>query len=307
MKSLGHTVYHYGVGCDVECDADIIVSEPIDMDWSGTAPWWKTYNRHIITEINKRKHKKDFICVINGKLNADLSEIQGVQVVEFAIGYTGTFAQYRVFASYSHMHRMLGAQGGYDPNGHFYDVVIPHFLNPDDYPLGSTKSDYFLYIGRLETRKGLQIAVDTCKYLGVKLKIAGPGEPICTGDHLEYLGPVNGQEKIGLYQNAIATFTPSLYLEPFGMTTIESQMCGTPTITTDWGAYPETVINDLNGYRCRTLNQFVIAAKKVKNLSPNKIRENACKLWDINNIRFRYQEYFESLQDLWGEGWNAIH
>ena len=32
------------------------------------------------------------------------------------------------------MHKVWGAQGGFDPDGKFYDVVIPNYLKPDDYP-----------------------------------------------------------------------------------------------------------------------------------------------------------------------------
>ena len=97
--------------------------------------------------------------------------------VEYGIGYNGTFAKFRVYESYSHMHKIWGAQGGYDPEGKFYDVVIPNYLNPADYPFRPRggRGDYYLYLGRLVKRKGINIAVETCKRLGVKLKIAGQG------------------------------------------------------------------------------------------------------------------------------------
>jgi hypothetical protein len=60
------------------------------------------------------------------------------------------------------MHKIWGAQGGYDPDGRFYDAVIPNYLNPDDYPFQPKKQDYFLYRGRLIQRKGIKIAVETC-------------------------------------------------------------------------------------------------------------------------------------------------
>ena len=31
------------------------------------------------------------------------------------------------------MHKIWGAEGGFDPDGHFYDAVVPNYLNPDDY------------------------------------------------------------------------------------------------------------------------------------------------------------------------------
>jgi glycosyltransferase involved in cell wall biosynthesis len=306
MKSLGHTVYHYGVGCDVVCDESIDVMDPVEMDWSGQAGWWPVYNQRVADSINLRKQHKDFVCVINGHLNTPLKNISDVLVCEHAIGYTGVFADYRVFASHSHQNKIWAAQGGVDPDGKFYDEVIPHFVDPIEYPLGKTKGDYYLYIGRLTSRKGVQIAVDTCKILGKKLKIAGSGDTIFRGGNLEYVGPVTGKQKIELYQNAIATFAPTLYLEPFGLTVLESQMVGTPVITTDFGAFVETVEHGKTGFRCHTMNEFVLAAEEVKKLDPQYIRDRAVRLYSLDTIKWKYDSYFRRLLDLWGEGWSTL-
>lgn len=251
MKSLGHKVIHYGVGCDEACDEDVVVRQPVTMDWTGKASYWSTYNQAVVTEINKRKQRGDFVCIINGTLNRPLEALTDVMVVEFAIGYNGTFAKYRVFASYGHFHKIRGAEGGFDPESKFYDCVIPHFLNPESFPIKTVKGDYFLYIGRLIKRKGVHIASETCKRLGVKLILAGSGCTKVEGNKIhcedggvyegEYAGFVTGKQRLELYRNAIATFCPTEYIEPFNMTTIESQMTGTPILSTDWGSFPEIV------------------------------------------------------------------
>ena len=198
--------------------------------------------------------------------------------------------------------------------------MIPNYLNPDDYPLQAVKGDYYLYLGRLMKRKGIHIAVETCKRLGAKLKIAGQGcvkvegnrihcadGEVYEGDNLEYVGFATGVKRARLYQNAIATFVPTTYIEPFGAVAIESQMAGTPAITTDWGAFPETVEHGRTGYRCRTLDQFVWAAKHAYELDPEYIHERAVANYSMDRLRHTYQEYFEMLTDLWGDGWYATH
>jgi hypothetical protein len=162
MSGLGHEVFHYGVegsevrDCTVEDIPVMSTAEQegffgkydpnalYEVDWSGRASYWDLLNSRAAAEINRRKQPGDFVCVIMGTLNLALANAVGndVMMVEYGIGYNGTFAKYRVFESYAHMHKIWGAQGGYDPDGRFYDVVIPNYLNPDDYPLQATKGDY---------------------------------------------------------------------------------------------------------------------------------------------------------------------
>jgi glycosyltransferase involved in cell wall biosynthesis len=241
-------------------------------------------------------------------------------VVEYGIGYNGTFAKYRVFESYAHMHKVWGAQGGYDPDGKFYDAVIPNYLDPADYPFKAEKQDYFLYLGRLIRRKGIHIAVETCRRLGARLVIAGQGctkvegnrihcadGEVYVGDHLEYVGFATGEKRARLYQNAKGVLVPTTYVEPFGAVAIEAQMAGTPAITTDFGAFPETVEHGKTGFRCHTLDQFVWAARHVHEIDPWYTHQRAVANYSLDRVKYRYQEYFSMLADLWKKGWAEIH
>ena len=337
MKSLGHAVFHYGAeGSDVCCDEDIVVLTraeqegffgPFDqnvmyaLDWSGKAPYWALRDERAAAAINARKQKGDFLCIIDGNIGARLAQMIGptVMPVEYGIGYEGTFSQYRVFESYSHMHTVWGKQSPIeDRDGRFYDVVIPNYFDPSEYPFKAEKGDYYLYLGRLIRRKGINIAVETCKRLGVKLKIAGQGVKqidgnriACTdgevyeGDNLEYVGCVIGDARAKLFQEAKGVFVPTVYVEPFGGVAVEAQLAGTPVITTDWGAFTETVEHGKTGYRCRTLDHFTFAAQNVVNLDPFYIHKRAVANWSMDHVRWMYQEYFQMLSDLWGKGWYA--
>jgi glycosyltransferase involved in cell wall biosynthesis len=185
-------------------------------------------------------------------------------------------------------------------DGQFFDTVIPGYLEPEMFPLGNGSGDYYLFIGRLIERKGYNIAQEVCKALGKKLILAGPGEASGYGTFVGSVGPEKRAELMG---NAIATFAPTLYIEPFGNVVIEAQACGTPTITTDWGAFTETNINGVTGYRCRTLQEFIDAAENVKSLDRQAIRDRAVSLYSVDVIAKRYEDYFTSLLTLWDQGW----
>ena len=334
MDSLGHEVIHYGVeGSEVPGTHVQIMSRAeqvrhfgpynpdslYSVDWTGKAQYWSDFNNRCIEQINSRKQTGDFVCLMAGSLNKPIADAVGnnVMVVEYGIGYNGTFAPYRVFESYAHMHKIYGAVGGYDPDGKFYDAVIPNYLNPADYPFKAEKQDYYLYLGRLIKRKGINIAVETCNRIGARLIVAGQGmkkyengvltcEDGETYHGVEYAGFATGQKRADLFSNAKACFVPTTYIEPFGAVAIEAQMAGTPAITTDFGAFTETVEHGKTGFRCHTLDHFVWAAKHVDTLDPHYIHQRAVANYSMDAVRWKYQEYFQMLTDLWGDGWYAV-
>ena len=80
-------------------------------------------------------------------------------------------------------------------------------------------------------------------------------------------------------------------------------MTGTPVITTDWGAFTETVVDGVTGFRCRTFGEFVEAVELAPTLDRKAIRERALTTYSLEAITPRYERYFRRLADLWGDGW----
>lgn len=317
MKDRGHTVFLYGgEENEAPCDEYVVcVSESDRASHVGdkhftsasfdyNLPFWKSANARMASEIEKRAEKKDFICVIGGLAQKQISDtLPHMITVEFGVGYGGSFSQYRVFESYAWMHLCYGAARGGDPHGvdgSWWDTVIPGYLDPKLFPYSEEKDDYFLFIGRLIDRKGYRIAADVCFDLGKKLVVAGQGDPPLG---CEYVGVVGPEERGRLMSRAKAVFVPTIYIEPFGNVNIEAQACGTPVITTDWGAFTETVVDGVTGYRCRTFGEFKRAAQSVGDLDPYYIRQRTCALYSLDAIGKRYEEYFHRLLHLWDKGW----
>jgi len=281
MSDLGHEVYLYAgetveapvtelitcVNEDQRAAAVATVPHYTQYPFSGGL-WWN-FNTKAIESIRERIQKEDFICLIGGS--------------------------HSIYA---------GWKNPTTADGQFYDAVIPGYLEPEMFPLGDGKGDeqgeYYLFIGRLIDRKGYRIAQEVCQRLGKRLILAGPGEQSGYG---EFVGSVGPEQRAKLMGGAIATFAPTLYVEPFGNVVIESQACGTPTITTDWGAFTENNPDGISGFRCRTLQEFVQAAEGVKYLDRAKIRNRAVSLYNLDTIALQYEAYFKRLLTLWGDGW----
>src|SRR5262249_45835488 len=73
------------------------------------------------------------------------------------------------------------------------------------------KSDYYFIVARIVGGKGLELAVEAAKQLGVKLKIAGAPAGYYTGhkqlqadatENIEFLGRVTDEELVKLYSEA---------------------------------------------------------------------------------------------------------
>jgi glycosyltransferase involved in cell wall biosynthesis len=173
------------------------------------------------------------------------------------------------------------------------------------------KEDYLLYFGRIISRKGVQVASDVAKATGNRLVVVGQGKldnpseglTLAEEKHLRYFPAVGPEKRAQLLGKAKAVLMPTYYLEPFGGVNVEAQLCGTPVITTDWGAFPETVLHGITGYRCRTFEEFCWAVKNIHRIRYNDCREWAANNYSLERIGRMYEEYFRRVDTLFDQGW----
>jgi glycosyltransferase involved in cell wall biosynthesis len=278
--------------------------EVYGVSWDAAHPLWRAFNEKVAYEISERIQERDFICLTTGIPHLSLIRFfPGHQVIEYGIGYEGVVAEHRVYESYAWMHAVEGArQGAQNANGRFYDAVIPNYFEVDDFPYSAEQDDYCLFMSRMTERKGYEIAIEATRRMGTKLIVAGVGGDRPEADHVEYVGYADTRVRGVLMARAQAVFMPTLYLEPFGGVAVESMLCGTPVISTDWGAFPELIEHGKDGYRCRSIAQFTSAIGDVKSLNRQQIRRRARARFSTEVIAERYESYFDHLSTLWAGG-----
>lgn len=314
MHDRGHNVTLYsgayaGEVCAEHVDCGSAIGVP---EFRADDLQFAEFNARAVNALSRRLQPSHLLCLIGG--NAQEPIVNGVRTwspnqiaVEFGIGYSGTMPQANhVYESYAWMHAVYAQHSGNAGavDGRFFDTVIPPSFDPKDFPLGE-QGDYLLFVGRLEHRKGLQIALDTAEAMEVPLIVVGAGTFELPA-WVDYRGTVNHAERISLMANARALMAPTLYLEPFGRVAVEAQMCGTPAITTDWGGFTETVEDGVSGFRCRMLRDFCDAVEASDSLDRKEIRARAQNRYCLEAIGARYELYFEQLSELWGKGFYAV-
>ena len=291
-----------------------------DINEAQKKPVTMQYYSHAITTINKFKKPDDFLVVTQGMYQKPIVDAVGLYLtVESGIGYRGSFANFRSWESSYIQNFTYGSEHPRQSiNGRYYDRVVPNYFDTKDFPLVEKKEDYFLFMGRMIQRKGVMTAIKTCQATGDKLILAGQLsnelsiEKIKSYPNVEYVGYADAKKRAELMGKAKAVFTPSEYLEPFCGVHAEAMLCGTPVITTNFGAFTDYVIDGVNGYKCDTLQDFVDATKKVGDLDPKKVRESA-EQFTLESVSKVYQKWFDDLyqvylssQDKNVKGWNYI-
>lgn len=331
MMSLGHEVFLYGnlpnespctefVICGTRPEKD--PNDIYDLSWLPNEPMWMDFNAACIAEIGKRKGPQDFICTVGGTAQEPVANAfphPGTQTVEIGIGYKGTFAKYRVFESYAWLHFIHGHQQRDIVS--WYDAVIPNYFDLADFPLsppepegGGYPGQYLFWVGRYIANKGPHIALDIARATGKHLIMAGQGahyegtrlvgsELTLDGEGFTHIGPVNKAERAFWMANAYATLVPTQYLGPFEGVAVESMLCGTPVVVPDFGCFTEYVVPWLNGFRFRTLGEAVMGVRHLDTINRTTVRSLAMRNFSLEAVALRYQEYFERLLGLWGQGW----
>jgi glycosyltransferase involved in cell wall biosynthesis len=163
-------------------------------------------------------------------------------------------------------------------------VVYPG-IDISKYSFRKDKEDYFIYFGRIAPIKGVHIVITIAKRIGINLKIAGHEgffaydkeyikmiKEMCSGK-IEYIGSVSFNEKIDLLSHAKGFLFYPLWLESFGITVVESLLCGTPIITRNFGGPAEQVEHEVSGYLCSSPNEMEEYIKKIDNILPENCRK----------------------------------
>ena len=314
MTKRGHAVYHYGhENSIVNCTEHInITNNDILINSYGNLNDWKTkgfnqsvnteavkiFNDNCVTELNKRiKSSNEFILCWFGFAHEPCVKqfYNKAIVVEPSIGYDSMFAPIKMFETHSQMHKMHGYSKTHVELGCEY-VVYPGF-DADDFIYKKEKSNTALFLGRIIQDKGAQLAYDICNHVGQDIVFAGPNIlNLKETKHCKFAGFVDPTQRKQLLSEVKFLFAPSLFIEPCNWAVIEAQFSGTPTITTNFGGFTETVLQGETGLRCSSINDMVYAIQNIgKLINPENCYKNAMSKYTVKQQSDCYEYIFKTL------------
>jgi len=282
LARAGVPYTYYGLeGSTVPAGGSVATLGRTRRRWAFRNAWHREYTRRLQVALAAHLDpalQPQIVVSLYGAAHMDV-DCGPWPVVEAMVGYDHCWAPYRVFPSYAQQHVLYANPAPHLHENKWFDTVIPHFVDAADYWISPQRDDYALFLGRDAPDKGVGIAREVCERAGMPLRAVHGG--------------ASGAAKTELLARARVVLMPTVYVEPFGYVAIEAQMCGVPVVTTDWGAFAETIEEGVSGFRCRTLAEFVAAVHLAPRLDPGTIRARALRLYSIEAVSADYLRYFE--------------
>jgi glycosyltransferase involved in cell wall biosynthesis len=194
--------------------------------------------------------------------------------------------------------------GGIDPSK---IEVMHNFIDISDYQRGAeAKKDYYCYVGRLSSEKGVETLLRAAEGLPeLKLKIIGTGpleEVLISGNRLpnvEFLGYRTGDELNSILSGSRFLIVPSEVYENNPLTVLEALSLGIPVLGSDIGGIPELITPGFNGMLFEAGNVGDMQEKikylwqKPEEFKVEEIAQKAQNNYNANN-------YYKRLIQLYG-------
>lgn len=169
------------------------------------------------------------------------------------------------------------------------------------------EKEFLFFLGRIEAIKGTKEAIATALATKQKLVIAGniqPGhdeyfntyvKPHLNNPLIEYVGPVNDEQKLHYLQRAKAFLFPIKWEEPFGIVMAEAMACGVPVIGFRRGSVPEVVKDGVTGYVVDDVKSMVEAVNKIDTLDRSAVRKDCEERFSLEVISKKYLGLFKQM------------
>ena len=186
--------------------------------------------------------------------------------------------------------------------------TVYNAIDFDKYTLKSSvaKDAPLIFLSRLDKIKGCHNAIELAKRTGRKLIIAGnishlkeeqtyfetEIKPNVDGVQIQYVGPLNDEEKNEYLGKSFALLMLIEWDEPFGMVMAEAMACGTPIIGFRRGSVPEVVEEGITGFVVNNIDEAIAALDKLPIINRTVCKERSMRRFNVDVITNDYLKIF---------------
>jgi glycosyltransferase involved in cell wall biosynthesis/SAM-dependent methyltransferase len=264
------------------------------------------FEERLIVELRKRLQKEDIICHPFGHAHQILMDkFPFHQHVETGIGYPTLMPNsFRIFESYAWMHYHQGEE---KRQGRNYEWVVPNYFDLDEWEPSYEPGEYLAFLGRICSVKGMDTIKEIASYSPWPVVLHGQGDPTpWAHPNIDYRGPITGKARSEFLRNARAALMPTNFTEPFAGSGVEAMLCGTPLIAVDYGAFTETILDGVTGFRCHTLQDWIDAIDNAGDLSRRMVANVARSRYSLEACGKKYDKIFQDINNLHKKGWYQL-
>jgi glycosyltransferase involved in cell wall biosynthesis len=185
-----------------------------------------------------------------------------------------------------------------------YLANVYHGLPVKDFNFNEQPGDYLLYFGRIHPDKGTAEAIEIANKSNRRLLIAGiiqdesyfneKVKPFLN-DQISFIGAADPVKRNDLLGNAFALLHPINFKEPFGLSVIESMLCGTPVIAFNKGSMSELIINKQTGFLVNTIDEAVEVVQQIITINRHACYDHASSKFSIDKMVQDYKLAYEKI------------
>jgi glycosyltransferase involved in cell wall biosynthesis len=184
-----------------------------------------------------------------------------------------------------------------------YVATVHHGVETAALPFSAAPGDELVCFGRIHPDKGTAEAIEIARRAGRRLVLCGPVqdqryfaeevEPHVGVDGVRYLGSVGAEDRAAILGAAACLVHPIAFEEPFGLSVVESMLCGTPVVAYARGSMPEFVDDGVTGVLAHDVDSAVAGVHRAIGFDRGACRRTAERRFSADRMVDDYLDVYE--------------
>jgi len=186
-----------------------------------------------------------------------------------------------------------------------YVATVHHGVDLTTLPFSAATGDALVCFGRIHPDKGTAQAIEIARRSDRPLVLCGPVqderyfadaiEPHVDGESVRYLGSVGREERAQVLGSAACLLHPIAFAEPFGLSVVESMVCGTPVVAYARGSMPELIEEGVTGVLADGIDSAVAGVEHAVRFDRAACRRSAERRFSAERMVDDYIDVYESV------------